>query len=46
MGIGIFQILLSVFAIALIGFAIFFLVFQKKIHKRVVQYFKRRDDEF
>lgn len=46
MGLGTFQVLMSIFAIALICFVIFFLIFQKKIHKRVVQYFKKRDDEF
>lgn len=46
MGLNSFQVLLSVFAIAVVCFAVFFLIFQKKIHKRVIQYFKKRDDEF
>lgn len=46
MGLNSFQLVLSVFAVAVISFAVFFLIFQKKIHKRVIRYFKKRDDEF
>ncbi len=41
-----FEVVLTIFAIILTGLAIFLLIFQKKIHKRVIRYFRKRDDEF